>query len=284
MGYFLTLLALFSELAIICVGAHLVVSVAGILFLGLPVMFSLGAYALVISTKSGFDLWLAVIISLLLVLLLSIFFVFIYFKLSKDSFAVFTLISVLAFDALIKSWDSVTGGVLGIAGVVRPEFISSLSKLVIFYLLLMFLFLFFEYVVLKTQFGRSLLGFKENKNLIESFGISTKKISGAVITLASLLAGIVGMLAVWRIQFLDPNFGGIMVLVQILTVAIIAVKPKVRWLVGGTFFTILLPEVLRFSSLPSSSVGHLRNLLYALLLIILLKTISKKNLISKRVI
>lgn len=284
MGYFLTQLALFSELAIICVGTHLSVSVGGVFFLGLPVMVSLGAYTLVIAQKSGIDILLAVIISLVMVLLLSIVFVLIYFKLSKDSFTVFTLTSILAFDALVKSWDSVTGGVLGIAGVVRPSFISSLSSLVIFQLVLMILFFLLEYIILKTRFGRSLLGLKENNYLVESFGISAKKLGAAVIILSSLLAGITGILTVWRIQFLDPSIGGIVMLIQILTVAIIAVKPKIRWLVIATLFVMMLPEILRLFSLPSAIVGHLRNLLYALLLIILLKTISKKFLVSKRVV
>jgi branched-chain amino acid transport system permease protein len=99
-----------------------------------------------------------------------------------------------------------------------------------------------------------------------------------------LAAGVSGLLAIWRIQFLDPSFGGIVLLIQVVTIAIIAAKPKVRWLAVATLIIVLLPEILRFLNLPSTIIGHLRNLLYAIIMIAITRNISNNLLPQKRFI
>ena len=284
MGYWFTQLARLAETAITAVGAHLTIAVSNIFFLGIPVLLALGAYAMVIPQQYGVGIGWSVIISLFITIIVSLLFVVTYLKLSRDSFTVFTLISILAFDAVLKSWDGLTGGVLGISGIMRPDFVSTLGELAIFQFIVMIVILFIEYIILKSWFGRALQGMKENHYIVESFGISTKQIGVTVIMISCVTAAIAGMLAIWRIQFLDPSFGGMLILIQIVTIAVIAAKPKVRWLALATLFVVLLPEVLRFFALPSSIVGHLRNLIYAILLIIILKTISKSLLPRKRFI
>ncbi len=284
MGYWLTQLARIFETAVSAMGTHLAIAVSNIFFLGIPVMYALGAYAMVILQREGLALWPAAGVSLLIVIVCSFIFVAAYWKLSADSFTVFSLASVLAFDAVLKSWDSVTGGVLGLAGIVRPEMASGLGQLVILELALSAIVLAGEYIILKTWFGRALLAMKENKYVAESFGYSTRKLGAAVIIIASFAAALSGILTIWRIRFLDPGFGGIIILIQLATIAIIAAKPKIRWLAGSTLLIVLLPEVFRFFDLPSTIVGHLRNLLYALALIVIVKSVSKNLLPQKRFI
>jgi branched-chain amino acid transport system permease protein len=284
MGYFFTQLARLCETAIMSVGAHLTIAVSGIFFMGIPVTFSLAAYALVIAQNFGLSLVVSLIISFSAVLIASLIFVIAYLKLSDDSFTVFTLASILAFDAAVKSWDSLTGGVLGIAGISRPEFVSTLAKLAWFQFALAILALAIEQVILKTRLGRALRAMKEDKYLVESLGISRRRAGATVILISSFAAAVSGIVSIWRLQFLDPSFGGIILLIQIVTIAIIAAKPKVRWLAFATLIIVLLPEALRFLDLPSSIVGHLRNLFYALILLVMIKNISDKLLPQKRFI
>lgn len=284
MGYWLTQLANIFETAISAVGAHLSVVVCNIFFLGMAVMMSLGPYAMVILQKKGLSLPIALSLTFLIVLAASLIFVAAYLKLSAESFTVFSLASVLAFDALLKSWDNVTGGVLGIAGITRPGIIPTLSALVIMECMFAVVVLTGEYVILKTWFGRALLAMKENKYVVESFGYSTKKLGSALIVIVSLTSAFSGILFIWRIRFIDPSFGGLIFLIQVLTIAIIAAKPKIRWLILSTLIIVLLPEVFRFFALPPTIIGHLRNLLYALSLIVIVKSVSGSLLPQKRFI
>ena len=91
MGYILTNFCRYFETLISSVGTHSTVSVAGIMFLGFPVTFSAGAYAMVIFNKSGFSILLSVLLAIAVVIIIGILFSFAYIKVSNDSFAVLTL-------------------------------------------------------------------------------------------------------------------------------------------------------------------------------------------------
>lgn len=282
MGYFLTQLAKLGEAAISSVGTHIAFSISGIFFFGLPVAFSVGAYVFAIAAKAGWAWGWALISALAAAALIGYLFTILYRRLSNDSFAVFSLASLLAFDALLKSWDKVTGGVLGIAGVPRPGFIHNLTDLVFFQILLVIAVFLFEYCLLRSPWGRAFQAHKENKIFLDAFGYSAKNIGSLAVILSSILAALAGIVAIWRIQFLDPSFGGIALLLIMLTIGILALKPQVKWLAGSVLAIILLPEILRFFPFPASVLGHLRVLFYSVLLIILVKKLSKRYTAEKR--
>lgn len=284
MGYIFTQIARFFEGLPISIGSHIAVSVSGIFFFGATVAFSLGAYVFTILAKAGNSIFISVILALLAAAALGIIYSFFYRKLSTDSFVVFTLASVLAFDALVRSWDSLTGGVLGISGVPRPAFISSLASLVILQGIVAVSFILFEYFILKSPLGRVLQAHKENRVYLNSLGWNSNLIGSSVVVLASFMSAITGILAIWRIQFLDPTFGGIPLLIEVLTISILAIRPKVRWIVVSTLLIILVPEILRFFPFPSSVLGHLRIILYSGLLIILVKKLSSGYTFEKRLV
>jgi branched-chain amino acid transport system permease protein len=285
MRYFYLQLARFWEAVFMGVGAHLTVSVAGIFFFGFPVSVSVAGYTLGILEKHGVSPWGAAGFAVVAAVLSGFFFVYLYLRLSGESFAILSLASVLAFDAVVRSWDSVTGGVLGIAGIARPLALPGLFEIAIFGGILALGTLLFEYAVLQSPLGRSFRGLKESDTFLASFGISPRRTGATVILIAALVGGLAGITALWRIQFIDPNFGGggVLLLIQGLTVAIIASKPQLHWLLAGLLFTTFLPEILRLFALPSSILGHVRMLLYGALLIVLVNWVSY-NQPEKRVV
>ena len=282
MGYLFTTICQYFETLIGVTGVHLSLSVGGIFFLGFPVTFASGAYVMVILEKQGLPLYLAVTISLIIALLIGLIFALAYIKLSNDSFTILTLASILACDAVLKSWDNVTGGVLGISGVSRPDFLSSLPTLAIGQGIVALIILIIEYVLLKTSFGRSLRALKENKAALNSLGSSDYKIGFIIVIVVSLLAAVEGMFSIWRVQFLDPSFAGIMILIKMLTIAIIAYRPRVSWLMLSALFIVLLPEALRFLHLSSVIMGQMRLLIYALMVIFLIRNLSGMSLQTSR--
>ena len=270
MGYFLNTLSKIWETTIAAVGGHLTLGLGGIIFLGFPASFWCGAYGYAVATKAGLSVSVSLIIGVALSAVIGAIFAFFYSRMSNDSFAVMTLASVLGMDALIRTWDSVTGGVLGIAGVPRFFPNQTLQSLVIFEAIIAIACLVFESVLLKSPFGRALRAIKENKTALVSLGTSAQLTGQIAVLFASLFAGIAGILVVMRIQFLDPSLGGLFMLVQILTISIMASSPKATVFFGATTAVVLLPEVLRFFNLPVSILGYSRNLLYGLLLIVLI--------------
>lgn len=284
MGYFLTILSFFFNTLIEGVAVHLVLSLAGIIFLGMPTVLKASLYALAIAEKSGISPEVSFFIAILVSLLVGLLFALLYTRVSPDSFAVLGMASMLALDALVKSMDKVTNGVLGISGIVRPGWMPDLMMVGIVSVIVGLICLFFELILLQTPFGRKMRGFKEDEITLQSMGINTKKLSRFVIIISSLFLSIAGSLFLWRIQFLDANFGGVPALVFLLTLGILALKPRIRFVVLGSAVVTFLPEILRFFQFPSSLMGYIRDLLYALFLILLIHQLHKHFIPSRRTI
>ena len=284
MGYIILQLQRLGEVVIFSVGNHLAISVAGIPFFAFTVPYMVSAYTVAIMAAHGYSFFTAVVAAIVLGIATGIFYAVMYRRLSTDSFAVFTVASLFGFDALVRSWDSVTGGVLGIAGIERPAFMAELPQLLICTAIVAAVVLLFEYIILRSSFGRALQAHRESPRLLDTTGRSAKNIGTKVIIICALLAGIAGVIGAWRIQFLDPSFGSINYFVFGLTISILADKPKVQWLFIASFVTLFVPELLRFFPLPESILGYSRDLIYAVILIALVHVISAKYTEQKRLV
>ncbi len=284
MGYIVLQLARFFETVILAVGTHLAISVGGIFFFGFTVTYLMGSYSVAIAGQAGIGIVPSTLIALAVSFIGGAICALLYRRLSNDGFAVFMIASLFAFDAVLKSWSAVTGGTLGIAGIIRPSFTPTLTGIMLLEGVLALLCILLEFVILKSPLGRSLLAHKESPRLLNATGISAKKVGMMVIIFAALVSGLSGIVGAWRIQFLDPTFGGVVYLIFGLTIAILATKPKISWLLGACAFALILPELLRFLPFPSSIFADLRTLVYAILLIVLIHRLSKKHTDHKRLI
>lgn len=284
MGYVLLVFLTFLENLLISLGAFLTISVGGISFFGYLVPFAGSAYAFAIALERGVSLPFAVILALIFGSIIGYFFTLLYSRLSDDSFAVFTLASLLAFQALLLSWDSVTGGVLGISGVARPALFATLPSLALGVFIVTALCILGGHFLLSSSFGRALRAHKENPRLLDSIGTSSYRVESIVILLSNFLAAVSGIFTLWQIQFLDPSFSGIPFFIVIITIAILAFHPKIEWLIGAGFLITVIPEFLRFLPLPATMLGHLRTILYCVVLIILVHYLSKTYTNDKRTV
>jgi len=284
MNYFFTIFAKIGQMLSMGVAIHLVFSVAGIFFLGFPTIMSIGAYALAISQKSGIPIFYSILLALFFVLIFSLIFAYLFVKVSSDSFAVLGLASYFAIQALFISWDSLTNGVLGISSIIRPSIFDSIKSLSFGIIFISIILLICEGIFLQTWAGRAILASKENPVVVQSLGISSNKLFQILIIISCFLFTIGGFFMVWQVQFLDPKFGGMSLMIEVLTIGILALKPQIKLLVFSVLFVVIIPEFIRFINFPQAMFGHLRILLYSVLLIILIKSLKNKLNINKRII
>jgi branched-chain amino acid transport system permease protein len=283
MGYIYTIVSRFFGTALDAAGGHMTLSLSGILFLGFPVAMWGGAYGYAITTKQGIPPCLAIMVAIIVVAVFAMIFMFFYSRLSDDGFAVVTLAAMLAMEALLYSWDSVTGGVLGIAGVPRIVSGQTLGQVTWMIVAVSSFLLVLYWFLLRSPFGRSLRALKENKPALTTLGVSPVRTGQTAIFMACMFSGIMAVFSISRIQFLDPTFAGVPVLIQVLTIAILTRSPRLLQLIGMTLLVVLLPEVLRSIDLPVTILGHLRNLLYSTLLIVLLYYLVTSNSVKRYV-
>lgn len=281
MGYILTTIAFLSLLTLTGVGLHISVSLAGKMLLAFPVIYITSEYTLALSQRAGLAPWTAFALALLAALITGFGLALLERRLPKDSFAVIGLAASFAFVALAKSWQSLTNGVLGIAGIERPAGLESLEAMALFCLVLAILVLSFEWVLLKSPLSRRWRALKEAPHLLDGMGVSSKQVSFATLLLASLIIGLTTPYA-WLYQYLDPSTGGIAALLRGLSIAILATQAKVSRVILASLFVTMLPELLRFLDLPSSVMGPLRSILYSVVLIILLFALQKRTFNTNR--
>jgi len=260
-------------------------SQAGIFFLAIPVSYSFMAYSLaILQKKFGMGVLLAFGLGLFLTFLLGLVLSYLYIRVSRESFTVLTAASIVGFEAFLKSFSELTGGVLGISGIMRPSFMKSLFAIMVASGILMVAMMVMEYLIFKAPLGRKIRGMKESETLLESLGISSAKVAVVLISMATVLSGFAGGLEILRIQFLDPTFGGFPNLILVASIAILAQQPSVRSLFLSTLFVVLLPEILRFFNFHPSQMGHMRMLVYSGMLVVLIRNLSGKFKTNSRIV
>ena len=285
MGYYFSVLIKIFISFIQSVGAHLSLSQAGIFFLAIPVSYSFMAYSLaILQKKFGMGVLLAFGLGLFLTFLLGLVLSYLYIRVSRESFTVLTAASIVGFEAFLKSFSELTGGVLGISGIMRPSFMKSLFAIMVASGILMIAMMVMEYLIFKAPLGRKIRGMKESETLLESLGISSAKVAVVLISMATVLSGFAGGLEILRIQFLDPTFGGFPNLILVASIAILAQQPYVRSLFLSTLFVVLLPEILRFFNFHPSQMGHMRMLVYSGMLVVLIRNLSGKFKTNSRIV
>jgi len=176
--------------------------------------------------------------------------------------------------ALLTNWKSLTGGVLGIAGIPRPEIfgISLDSSGAFFFisLCISFVILSFLWNVFSGPFGRRLKAQGEDEKGACVIGLSPFECRCSAFFLSSLCAGIAGALYALYLSYIDPSSFPLSEMIFVLTLTIVGSPGSFWGVCAAVCFLVLLPEPLRFLPLPAAAIGPLRQLLYAVILFLVL--------------
>ena len=98
--------------------------------------------------------------------------------------------------AIAFRWYSLTGGDDGIHGIPMPSLLSSLNSSYYFILVFLALCLIVLYLILKSPFGTTLQAIRDNPERCEAVGINVRRHQLIAIVIATLFAGIAGVLFV----------------------------------------------------------------------------------------
>lgn len=284
MGYLYTIILQIFQLGLIAAGMHMCFTVAGIYFHAAPAVYAVAAYSLAATQLAGWHLAASLGLSTGLVLLLGLAFAWLQRRFTTDTFEVTTIASSMAALGIVNSWTSVTNGPLGLSGLPRPSFASSLGEITILFGVVFVLILLCSYFMINSQFGRSLRAAKEHPNALAAQGPSLHRVQGLAILFTCLVLGISGWSAVWEFRSISPSFFGLPAMVEAATLAILAAKPNVRSVVFSALLISLLPEALRFLDLPSQSLGYLRVMLHSSVIIVAIFVFKKQLSNSNRTI
>ena len=123
---------------------------------------------------------------------------------------------------------------------------------------------------INSPFGKVLEAIRDDELATKVLGKNTFKMKSYALAISAFFAGIAGSLYAHYITFIDPSSFTILQLIPILVIVIVGGLASLGGTIIATIVLVLLPELLRFVGFPSSVVGPARQILYALILILIL--------------
>jgi len=278
-AYFIHLFILILIYVILAVSLQLALGYGGLLNLGHIAFFGIGAYASALLSIAGYPFWICIIFAGLL----SAFFGFLLsiptHKLKGDYLALATLGFSFIVYALLLNWTSLTRGPLGITGIPRPTILGINFSDNLNFLILMIVIATISYLVInqitRSPFGKVIEATRDDELATHSLGKNIFKIKSITLSASAFFAGIAGSLFAAYITFIDPSSFSFMGIMPIIVIVMVGGLVSLPGTVLATIMIILLPEPLRFIGFPSSIIGPARQILYALILLLILNYMPK---------
>ena len=301
MGYLIHLLILIGIYLLLTQSFNLIFGLGRLLNMAHVSAYAVGAYTTaILSTDFGYSIWICMPLSMVSGALLALIVSTISLKLDEDYFAVGSLAFNALINAVLINWKSLTRGVLGITGIPRPEiqgidFYNNINFLILV-AVIDFVALIILYRLFHSRLARDLRSQAESATIARSLGKDPARIRALAFSVASAFAGLAGSIFAYYINYIDPSSFGLSEMIFILSIVVIG-RPGSFWGVfAATFFLVLLPEPLRFITFDalsdnsgqsgvfmaqwpmlraglaafgefcSENIGHIRQLLYAVIL------------------
>ena len=250
---------------------NLTFGLGGLFNLSHVASFAIGAYtAALLSTELNAGFPLCIVAGVFLSGLFAFLVEIISYRLKEDYFAIGTLAFSSVVTALLINWKSLTRGVLGIPGIPRPELMGVDYIQNVNFLWLVFAFTVavnaILWVLFRNPYSRALRSQAEFPQAVFALGKNADAVKNTSFFVASAIAGLAGCFFAYYINYIDPSSFTLAEMIFAITIVVFG-GPGSFW--GISFATLalfLIQESLRFVSLPSSILGPMRQLIYALIL------------------
>jgi len=275
MNYILHLLIMINIYLILAFSLNLLVGYTGLLSIAQAGFYGIGAYiSTLLVMKLGINFFIALPISIILAMCLSLLVSVPSIRLKGDYFILATLGFQAVIYGVLYNWVSLTRGPYGIPGIPRPnlfgfEFGSIPSYFILSGILALLVFFIFRRIVL-SPFGRTLKAIREDEIAAMGLGKNITKFKIICFTISAGIAAIAGALYAGYITYIDPTSFTIYESIFILSMIIIGGTGNMKGPVVGVLLVILIPEALRFLKIPDNIAANARQMIYGMLLVILM--------------
>ena len=170
--------------------------------------------------------------------------------------------------SIARNWTDVTRGALGIPGIPKMVGNNDMFLLIVFGIAAAVYAVF--YWMSRTPFGKSCQAVRDDELAAQMLGKNTFMIKMVALGVSACFAGLGGGLFAHYITFIDPSIFGMGDLILLVSMVIVGGLGSVRGSAVGAIVLLLLPEPLRFIALPSSLIGPLREMIFAVMLLAIL--------------
>ncbi len=276
-NYPLHMLLMINIYIILGFSINLVTGYTGLLSLGHGAFYGISAYITVFGLmvlKVSFlpALILAILFNIITSLLISLPAI----RLKHDYFVLAVIGFQMVVFTVLYNWTAVTRGPYGIPGIPRPNILGlwnisdTWEYVVLSYLLLILVFIYFSKLD-RSSFGRVLKGIRDDELVVQSMGRNVNLVKVYVFAVSAGIAAFAGALFATSATYIDPTSFTLDESIAILMIIFIGGSGNLKGVIWGAIFVELLPEILRFVQLPDAVAANLRQIIFGLLLIVLMR-------------
>ena len=273
-AYLIHLLILIGIYLILAIALQLVVGFTGLLNIGHIAFYCVGAYISALLALAGWPWWICLILAGIGAMLFGFLLAVPTNKLKGDYLALATLGFSFVIYAIALNWTELTRGPLGLPGIPKPSLFGFVFSDNLAFLILTIVIAAISYFIIrrivKSPFGRVLEAVRDDELAAQVLGKNTFRMKSYALAISAFFAGIAGSLYAHYITFIDPSSFTLMQLIPVIAIVIIGGLASLKGTIIATIILILLPEPLRFIGFPSSIVGPARQIIYALILLLIL--------------
>ena len=236
-------------------GLNLTVGYAGQMSLGQAAFFGIGAYVAAIALKAGLPFLMVLPIAAIACFVVGLALGFPALRVQHHYLAFATLgFNVLVF-LVMRNEEKLTGGTFGISSIPRPTIlgVSFEGHLAYFYFTLAGLVALAAALwwLLRSPWGRAFAALRDNPIRAESLGVNITAYTLLAFAIGAACAGIGGVYYASLVEFIEPGPFHFSTSLMMLLAVIVGGSGRFFGPVVGTVIIILLPEVLRSSSIES---------------------------------
>jgi branched-chain amino acid transport system permease protein len=233
-------------------GLNLTVGYAGQMSLGQAAFFGIGAYHAAILLKMGWPIFVVLPVAGLACFAIGLILGFPALRVQHHYLAFATLgFNVLVF-LVMRNEEKITGGTFGISGIPRPSIfgVSTDGHLAFFYFTFVSLIILAALLwwLLRSPWGRAFAALRDNPIRAESLGVNITAYTLLAFAIGAACAGIGGVYYATLVEFIEPGPFHFSTSLLMLLAVIVGGSGRFMGPVVGTIIIILLPELLRSSS------------------------------------
>lgn len=276
MGYVLHLITLIAIYVPMAVSLNLVLGYAGLLSVGHVAFCSLGAYATsLLMLRLGWPFPLAVFGALLLCLVLGRGIGALACRLRDDYFVLASLAFLALTYALLHNWVELTNGPYGITEIPRPSAggvgadgpwaFAALAVLCAGACVCLM------WRIARSPFGRALKAVRDNETAAQALGKKTPVLKAQAFSISGGVAALTGVMYASYMGYVDPTVFDTDLAILALAMVLTGGSGNMMGPVVGTLVVVVVPEALRFFVLPSTAAPQVRQIIFGLALVLMVR-------------
>ena len=275
MSYGLHLIVMICIYLVLIYGMNLITGFGGLMSMGHAAFYGIGAYTYaLLAMHMGWGFSSCCLTAIVFAGLIGWILSKASLRFRGETFVLTTLGFQMIVFSVLDNWKSVTKGSYGLSEIPRPSFgplqIVTVDQFVLFAFLVAGIVTYFIHTLGKSPFGLSLKAVRDNEKAAETLRISPQKQLTRAFVISAALAGFAGCLFASYVTYIDPSSFSLSESMFIMCILFVGGSGNLIGPLLGVIFMILFPEGLRFLGFPDEVAANIREIVYAVVLIVLM--------------